>query len=154
MKRMLPWMLTTLLGITLIALVVVLFLPQLTGGESSKAAAEERPAPKLSADEIVEVTSEITEIRTNLADSDYVVKVNFAFQLNNSKAKESFEKIKEISIKPIVIQTFADTKPEQLKTAKGREEFTDRLTALINKTLPEGRLTSIKFTDFMLAPLL
>ncbi|MFB5266577.1 flagellar basal body-associated FliL family protein [Paenibacillus enshidis] len=153
MKKMLPWLITMLLGITLIVVAAFLLLPQLTGQGSSKAAAEERPAPKLSADEIVEVTSEITEVRTNLADSDYVVAVNFAFQLNNSKSKEAFEKIKEISIKPIVIQTLADTKPEQLRTAKGREEFTDRLTALINKTLPEGQLTSTKFTNFMLAPL-
>ncbi|MDP4097535.1 flagellar basal body-associated FliL family protein [Paenibacillus sp. P96] len=153
MKKMLPWLLTTLLGITLIVLAAFLLLPQLTGGESSKAAAKEHSAPKLSADEIVEVTSEMKEIRTNLADSDYVVAVNIAFQLNNGKAKESFEKIKDISIKPIVIQTFADTKPEQLKTAKGREEFADRLTALINKTLPEGKLVSTKFTEFMLATL-
>lgn len=154
MRRMLPWLATILLGITLIVAAVFLLLPQLTGGKTSIAAAERRSAPKLSADEIVAMTSVMTKLRTNLANSDYVVAIDFAFQLNNSSAKESFDKIKEISIKPIVIQTLADTKPEQLETAKGREEFVKKLTALINKNIPEGQVTSTKFTDFILSRLL
>ncbi|MXO81547.1 flagellar basal body protein FliL, partial [Paenibacillus sp. OT2-17] len=77
--------------------------------------------------------------------------MNLSFQLNDAKAKESFEKIKDISIKPIVIQLLADTKPDELRTAKGRDQFSDKLTDLINKSLPEGHLGNAKITDFLLA---
>lgn len=156
MKKMLPWLITILLSITLIVLAVFLLVPQFMGnpsGSNARSAAVDHTEPKLTADEIVEVTSEIQDIKTNLADADYIVSVNFSFQLNSKEAKESFEKIKEISIKPVVIQTLADTKPEQLRSAKGRVEFSDKLMELINESIPEGKLTSVKITNFILAPI-
>jgi flagellar FliL protein len=155
MKKMLPWLITILLAITLIVGAVFVLIPAL-GGKKSEAtpkaqAAQAEQLPRLSAEELVEVSSEITGIKTNLADADYIVQMNLAFQLNDAKAKESFEKIKDISIKPIVIQLLADTKPDELRTAKGREQFSDKLTDLINKSLPEGHLGNAKITDFLLA---
>ncbi|MEK3786595.1 MULTISPECIES: flagellar basal body-associated FliL family protein [Paenibacillus] len=156
MKKMLPWLITILLSITLIVLAVFLLVPQFMdnpSGSNARSAAAEHVELRLTADEIVEVTSEIQDIKTNLADADYIVSVNFSFQLNSKEAKESFEKIKEITIKPVVIQTLADTKPEQLRSAKGRVEFSDKLMELINETIPDGKLTSVKITNFILAPI-
>ncbi|ADM69730.1 hypothetical protein GMA19_01914 [Paenibacillus polymyxa E681] len=155
MKKMLPWLITILLAITLIAGAAFVLIPALSGKKSevipNAQAAQAEQLPKLSADELVEVSSEITGIKTNLADADYIVQMNLSFQLNDAKAKESFEKIKDISIKPIVIQLLADTKPDELRTAKGRDQFSDKLTDLINKSLPEGHLGNAKITDFLLA---
>ncbi|MGG4220801.1 flagellar basal body-associated FliL family protein [Paenibacillus jamilae] len=156
MKKMLPWLITILLAITLIAGAAFVLIPALSGKKSevipnAQAAAQAEQLPRLSADELVEVSSEITGIKTNLADADYIVQMNLAFQLNDAKAKEAFEKIKDISIKPIVIQLLADTKPDELRTAKGRDQFSDKLTDLINKSLPEGHLGNAKITDFLLA---
>ncbi|MBE0335425.1 MAG: flagellar basal body-associated FliL family protein [Bacillota bacterium] len=155
MKKMLPWLITILLAITLIAGAAFVLVPALSGKKSEATpnaqAAQAEQLPRLSADELVEVSSEITGIKTNLADADYIVQMNLAFQLNDAKAKESFEKIKDISIKPIVIQLLADTKPDELRTAKGRDQFSDKLTDLINKSLPEGHLGNAKITDFLLA---
>ncbi|MFC9707984.1 flagellar basal body-associated FliL family protein [Paenibacillus sp. NPDC056933] len=153
MKKMLPWLATSLLAITLIVVVVFVFMQGQNGNKvdtHTAAAAEEK---KMTADEIVEVSSELGEIKTNLADIDHVVVVSFSFKLSDKKAKEDFEKIKEITVKPIIIQTFADTKTDELATAKGRIQFNKNLTELINEALPEGKLASTSFSAFVMAPM-
>lgn len=153
MKKMMPWIATALLAITLIVVVAFVFLQGQNSNKNDNthtAATEEK---KMTADEIVEVSSELGEIKTNLADTDHVVVVSFSFKLSDKTAKEDFEKIKDITVKPIIIQTFADTKSEELATAKGRNQFNERLTALINEALPEGKLSSTSFSAFVMAPM-
>ncbi|MCJ8010610.1 flagellar basal body-associated FliL family protein [Paenibacillus sp. KQZ6P-2] len=154
MKKMLPWLITMLLAITLIVVAVVLLTPQMLGkNNNSNTAAQAIEGKKLSADELVNVTSEITDIKTNLADQDYIVLMSFAFQLNDKKSKEEFDKIKEFKIKPIIIKTLADTKPDELKGSNGKDNLSAKLINLINKTLTEGRLNQIEITNFVLTPL-
>ena len=117
------------------------------------AAVQNVQAKHLTADELVELTTEIKGIKTNLADPDYIVSINFAFQLDTAKAKEEFEKIKEIKIKPLIIKALADTKPEDLNGADGKDQLSSKLVNLINKTLTEGKLTQIEVTNFILAPM-
>lgn len=152
MKKMLPWLATSLLAITLIVVVVFVFMQGQNGNkiDTHTAAAAEK---KMTADEIVAVSSELGEIKTNLADIDHIVVVSFSFKLSDKKAKEDFEKIKEITVKPIIIQTFADTKSDELATAKGRIQFNKKLTELINVALPEGKLASTSFSAFVMAPM-
>jgi len=152
MKKMLPWLATSLLAITLIVVVVFVFMQGQNGNkiDTHTAAAAEK---KMTADEIVAVSSELGEIKTNLADIDHIVVVSFSFKLSDKKAKEDFEKIKEITVKPIIIQTFADTKSDELATAKGRIQFNKKLTELINEALPEGKLASTSFSAFVMAPM-
>ncbi|MWV43542.1 flagellar basal body protein FliL [Paenibacillus sp. HJL G12] len=155
MKKMLPWLITILLAITLIVVAVVLLTPQLLGKDNnnSNTAAQATEVKKLSADELVEMTSEITDIKTNLADQDYIVLMNFAFQLNDKKSKEEFDKIKEFRIKPIIIKTLADTKPDELRGSNGKDQLSAKLINLINKTLTEGKLTQIEITNYILTSL-
>lgn len=155
MKKMLPWIITILLAITLIVLAAFLMMDRWFGSSANdpNSAAQSIEVPKLSADELVEITSEITGIKTNLADQDYIVLMNFAFQLNDKKSKEEFDKIKEFRIKPIIIKTLADTKPEELKGASGKDQLSAKLINLINKTLTQGKLTQIQITDYILTPL-
>ncbi|MFB8373542.1 flagellar basal body-associated FliL family protein [Paenibacillus taichungensis] len=152
MKKMLPWLATSLLAITLIVVVVFVFMQGQNGNkiDTHTAAAAEK---KMTADEIVAVSSELGEIKTNLADIDHIIVVSFSFKLSDKKAKEDFEKIKEITVKPIIIQTFADTKSNELATAKGRIQFNKKLTELINEALPEGKLASTSFSSFVMAPM-
>ncbi|GAS81028.1 MULTISPECIES: flagellar basal body-associated FliL family protein [Paenibacillus] len=153
MKKMMPWLATMLLAITLIVVVVFVFMQGQNGTKNDTHTAAASEAKKMTADEIVEVSSELGEIKTNLADTDHVVVVSFSFKLSDKTAKEDFEKIKEITVKPIIIQTFADTKSEELATAKGRVQFNERLTGLINEALPEGKLSSTSFSAFVMAPM-
>ncbi|OMF17335.1 flagellar basal body protein FliL [Paenibacillus amylolyticus] len=153
MKKMMPWLATMLLAITLIVVVVFVFMQGQNGNKNDTHTAAASEAKRMTADEIVEVSSELGEIKTNLADTDHVVVVSFSFKLSDKTAKEDFEKIKEITVKPIIIQTFADTKSEELATAKGRVQFNERLTGLINEALPEGKLSSTSFSAFVMAPM-
>ncbi|WP_340016654.1 flagellar basal body-associated FliL family protein [Paenibacillus sp. FSL K6-1318] len=153
MKKMMPWLATMLLAITLIVVVVFVFMQGQNGTKNDTHTAAASEAKRMTADEIVEVSSELGEIKTNLADTDHVVVVSFSFKLSDKTAKEDFEKIKEITVKPIIIQTFADTKSEELATAKGRVQFNERLTGLINEALPEGKLSSTSFSAFVMAPM-
>lgn len=151
MKKMLPWLITILLSITLIVVAIFLLSDKLLGDNSkSQASANATALSKLSADEIVKMTSEITGIKTNLADPEHIAQMAFAFQLNDKKAKEEFDKIKEIKIKPIIIKTLADTKPELLNDSKGREQFIAKLQNLINKSLTSGQLIQIEMTEVMI----
>lgn len=154
MKKMLPWLITILLAITLIVLAAFLLVNQMNKpdpGTEVKAAVDSVAGPEhLTADEIVKVTSTIDEIKTNLSDPNYVVVMNFAFQLNDELSKEAFDKIKDYKIKPIIIKTLADTKPEELTGAQGKDNLSSKLLNLINKSLPEGKLIQIDITNFIM----
>ncbi|MCR8845456.1 flagellar basal body-associated FliL family protein [Paenibacillus sp. SC116] len=148
MKRMLPWMITMLLAITLVALVIIMVINSMSG--NSEGNSETSAVVRLSADEIVEMTSELKDIKTNLAGRDTVVAIDFAFQLDSKKTKEEFEKIKELIIKPEVLKTLADTKPEDLEGTKGKDQLSAKLLDLINKKIPEGKVIQVDITNFIM----
>ncbi|WHX51098.1 flagellar basal body-associated FliL family protein [Paenibacillus woosongensis] len=154
MKKMAPWLITMLLAITLIVMAAFLLVNQMTkpnsGNEVNTAVQNVGQPAQLSADELVKVTSSMDGIKTNLSDPNYVVVMNFAFQLDRESSKESFDKIKDFKIKPIIIKTLADTKPEDLIGAKGKDNLSTKLLNLINTSLPEGKLIQIDITEFIM----
>ena len=125
MKKLAPWLITILLSITLIVVAAFLLLRPYTRQTPETQLRDTvqnvAPAPGLTADQIVEVTSTIDEIKTNAADANYIVVANFAFQLDSAESKAAFDKIKDFKIAPIIIKTLADTKPEELNGAKGKD---------------------------------
>jgi flagellar protein FliL len=152
MKKMFPWLITMLLSITLIVLAAFLILkpgsnPTATEGSPPK---KEETAKKMSADDIVKVTSVIEGIKTNLSDPSYVASIDFAFQLNNAKAKEAFDKIADYKVKPIIIKILADKKPGELTGAKGKDQLCTELLNQIDKVLPEGSLSQVEITNFVM----
>ncbi len=153
MKKLLPWIITMLLAITLI--VVAVFLVFGNKDKDTNAAAEKKAETKqekaLSAKEIVAVSSDMTNIKTNLSDASYIVQISFSFQLDSAKTKAEFDEIKEITVKPIDLMTLADITPESLSTVKGKTQLNTKLKNLINKSLPEGEVVNVNITDFMLA---
>ncbi|MDU7474883.1 MAG: flagellar basal body-associated FliL family protein [Paenibacillus macerans] len=154
MKKMLPWLITILLAITLIVIAagyMMNLMNKSDSGNAAKANVETVAEPQMmSADEIVKVTSTIDGVKTNLSDPNYVAQMNFAFQLDSEVSKESFDKIKDFKIKPIIIKTLADMKPEELTGAQGKDNLSSKLINLINKSLPEGKLIQIGITDFVM----
>lgn len=154
MKKMLPWLITILLAITLIVLAAFLLVNQMNkpapGTEVNASVNSVAEPAKLPVDEIVKVTSTIDDIKTNLSEPNYVVVIDFAFQLDSEVSKEAFDKIKDYKIKPIIIKTLADTKPEELTGASGKDNLSSKLLNLINKSLPQGKLIQIDITDFIM----
>lgn len=153
MKKMMPWLATMLLAITLIVVVVFVFMQGQNGTKDDTHTASASETKKMTADEIVEVSSELAQIKTNLADPDRIIMVSFSFRLSDKTAKEDFEKIKSITVKPIIIQALADTKAEELSSAKGMKQFNEKLTGLINEALSEPNLKSASFSDIVIAPM-
>lgn len=154
MKKMLPWISTIMLAVTLIVLATFILTGQMNAGKAETTSEASESKPHLSADEIVEVSSEIIDIKTNLADPNYLVQMNFVFQLNSKKAKEEFEKIKDLVVTPIIIQKLAETSPETLNKTAGRKKFNSEMKELINKELTEGRLQDIRITKFLSTPMM
>lgn len=156
MKKMLPWLITILLAITLIAVAAIFLFNQFfndegaTNAENAAKSVEQVQPAKQSANKKVETTAEIMDIRTNLLDTDYIVVLNFAFQLDSKKAKEEFDKIKDISIKPIIIRTLSDMTEEQLRGSKGKDDLNAKLFNLINPELTHGKLLKVEITNFII----
>ncbi len=155
MKKMLPWLITILLSITLIAVVAIyLFNSVFNKPETGDLAENKQVEVKvLSAKERVAVTSELKEFRRNLADPDYLVIMSFAFQLDNKSTKESFDSLLEIEIKPIISRTLADLSPEDLSGSQGEDMLESKLLNLINPIIPKGKLIKVEITNFMITQL-
>ncbi|MFD2116822.1 flagellar basal body-associated FliL family protein [Paenibacillus yanchengensis] len=154
MKKMLPWIITTLLSIALIAIVAIVLFNQFFA-EPGKSAESAKPinAKVISANERVKVTSELKDYRRNLKDPDYMVIMNFAFQLDSKKAKEDFDKIIEIEIKPIISRILADLEPDDLLGSTGEDMLESKLLNEINPVLPKGKLVKVEITDYMITPM-
>jgi flagellar FliL protein len=153
---MLPWLISLLLAITLIVVAAVMFWSSLFGDSGSGANGEDRTpaqAEPMSADELLEVTSELTDIRTNIADADYVVVLDLSFQLDSKEAKESFDKIKDVAIRPIVNKALWQMTREELAGTAGKDKLSADLINAINPVLPTGKLTKVEITSFIMTPI-
>ncbi|WP_027084310.1 flagellar basal body-associated FliL family protein [Cohnella panacarvi] len=159
MKKLLPWLVSLLLAITLIAIAGIYFWSTLDKDDKNadpdqkaKESVEQVQAePPMSADEMLKVTSELTDIKTNLSDLDHVAMLDLAFTLDTPDAKEEFDKIKTIKIQPIVIRALSAMSPDEIIDAKGKDQLTASLINSINAVLSEGKLTKVDITNFMIA---
>ncbi|CAM3891121.1 flagellar basal body-associated FliL family protein [Cohnella lubricantis] len=160
MKKMLPWLVSLLLAITLIVIVALYFWSTLS--KDSDAASPDKQAQEsvkdveakpLSADEILKVTSELNDIKTNIGDNDYVVTVSFSFQFDSESAMKEFDKVKEIQIKPIVNRALWVMQPDQLSGTQGKDELCAELLNAINPVLTKGKLSNVEITSFIMVPL-
>lgn len=151
MKKMAPWIITILLALILVVMAAYLVMTMNNKNTTSANAAKKVEEKKLSADELVKVTSTMEQVKTNLLDPNYVVIMDLAFQLNDSASKDAFDKIMNFNAKSIIIKTLADTKPNDLIGAKGKDQLANKLKNLINQTLPEGNIVQIDITNFVMS---
>jgi flagellar FliL protein len=157
MKKMLPWLISLLLAITLIVSVGIYvwthYLNDSGSADPEQQAMEsvkDVGARPLTADELLKVTSELTDIRTNIADTNYVVMTGFVFQLDSEKSKQEFDKIKDIVIRPIINRALWVMKPEELQGTKGKDQLYAGLINSINAVLTEGTVIKVELKDFLM----
>ncbi|MFF2482643.1 flagellar basal body-associated FliL family protein [Paenibacillus sp. NPDC058071] len=153
MRKMLPWLVSTLLAITLIVIVAIILIKPVIEGIGSDKGTDTKPVAvkKLSAEKRVEVTSELKDFKRNLRDPEYVVLMSFAFQLDSKKTKEQFDKLLDIEIRPIINRTIADMSAEDLQGSEGEDMLESKLLNLINPILPEGKkLIKVEITNFII----
>ncbi|MFD0959488.1 flagellar basal body-associated FliL family protein [Paenibacillus chungangensis] len=151
MKKMLPWLITILLSITLIAIVGIILFKSMFTETADADKPETVKVQQLSADDRVEVTSELKDFRRNLKDQDFLVMLDFAFQLDSKKTKEEFDKLLEIEIRPVISRTVADLSVDELNGSAGEDALETKLLNLINPMLPKGKLIKVEITNFLLS---
>ncbi|BBI34431.1 flagellar basal body-associated FliL family protein [Cohnella abietis] len=159
MKKLLPWLVSLLLAITLIVVVTFYFWTTLFGDkkakdpdQAAKEMAENVQIEPISADELINRTSDLIDIKTNLADKDYIVQISFSFTFSSEKTKDEFNKIKENKIKPIVNRALWVMSPDDMNGTKGKDQLTAGLINSINAVLTEGKLMNVGITDFIMMP--
>jgi flagellar FliL protein len=154
MKKMLPWLVSIVLSIILIAIVAVIaFNYMFDDKDGNKDPKPEVKVETLSAKERVEVTSVLTEYRRNLKDQNYVVILSFAFQLDSKKTKEEFDQILDLEIKPVISRTLADTTADELAGSQGEDALETKLLNLLNPILPKGKMIKVEITDIIITEL-
>ncbi|CAI6026913.1 flagellar basal body-associated FliL family protein [Cohnella sp. JJ-181] len=160
MKKMLPWLVSLLLAITLIVIAGLYSWTAFFGKKdagNTEASVQDSvkhiEAEALSAEERSKVTSELNDIKTNLSDTNYIVVFGFTFQLDNGKAKAEFDEVKESLIKPIINRALWSTTPEEMQGTKGKDELVSELLNEINPVLTEGRVVKIGITNFLMQEL-
>lgn len=156
MKKILPWMIMVLVSITLIISATFVLYTYLSKDNDDKKTEQQQAVdsvnsvrPKqLSAEEIVEVTSKIEDITTNLANKDQI-RLSFAFQLENKKAKAEFEKLQFI-VQSEIINLLADTQPTEIQGSKGLDNFSAKLMNRVNAIMMKGKVQHIYITNIIL----
>lgn len=157
MKKMLPWLVSLLLAITLIVSVGIYVWNEFVTGSDPKnpeaqvnEIVQDVKATPISADEMIKVASELTDIRTNIADTNYVVVISFNFQLDSAKTKEEFDKIKDIQIKPIVNRALWVMEPEDFQGTEGKDRLCATLINAINEVMADGKVVKVEVKDFIM----
>ncbi|MDG0793552.1 flagellar basal body-associated FliL family protein [Cohnella ginsengisoli] len=160
MKKMLPWLVSLLLAITLIVIAGLYSWSTFFGKKDAvdtETAVQESvkhvEAEALSAEERSKVTSDLNDIKTNLSDTNYIVIFGFTFQLDNAKAKAEFDEIKDSVIKPIINRALWNTTPDEMQGTKGKDELVAELLNEINPVLTKGKVVKIGITNFLMQEL-
>ncbi|MCP3772806.1 flagellar basal body-associated FliL family protein [Paenibacillus sp. MZ04-78.2] len=118
--------------------------------QAQSSARDVKQAKKLTPDEVKQNTVIMKDVLTNLAGGNgKFIKLSFAFELENKKAKEEFEKL-DSQMKAIVIQTLSDMTPEQVSGSKGFDNLTSALMNKMTPLLQAGKINQILITDFVL----
>jgi|HigsolmetaAR203D_1030402.scaffolds.fasta_scaffold01329_17 Flagellar basal body-associated protein len=158
-KKMLPWLVIVLVAVTLITVAAFVLwealmkdpLPDDPALLARNSVDNVRP-DQLSAEQISKLTVNMDDITTNLSDLDYVVRISFAFQLSNDKAKDEFTKLEHLA-KSTVIKTLSDTKPEEIRGSEGQDALISKLMNSINGILREGKVSKIDITQLIISRL-
>jgi flagellar FliL protein len=116
---------------------------------AQSSAKEAKVAKKVSPDEAKANTVILKDILTNLATNNRFIKASFAIELENTKAKDEFEKL-DFKMKAIIVQTLSDMTPEQVQGSKGLDNLTSILLNKMNPLLSLGKIKQIWITDNVL----
>ncbi|MCD1257812.1 flagellar basal body-associated FliL family protein [Paenibacillus athensensis] len=115
--------------------------------QAEEAVASVKPTKPPTAEEVKANTAIIKDIATNLATSGSVVKISFAFELEDSDAKTEFDSLLDSAVKGTIVQVLNDTTLEQIQGSKGSDTLTSTLMNKINPLLQKGKIRQIWITD-------
>lgn len=155
-KKILPWLIMVFIAITLIVIGAFILWEFIM-----KDAQDTHPnhqvqdivgdveAVKLSAAERAELTYNLPEVTTNLADINYMVLIRFAFVVENEKTLKEIELLEPLVL-DTVFNTLSDTQPEEINGSQGKDLLKAKLINQINPILREGNIREINLSNFII----
>ncbi|HEX7058029.1 MAG TPA: flagellar basal body-associated FliL family protein [Bacilli bacterium] len=154
-KKLLPVMIIVLIAITLIISAAAILWNYLDKQSQAQDPANQaiqsvdKVAPKKkSAQEIHDLTANIDDMITNLANGQ-IIKISFAFELENDQAKEEFDLL-NTQIKSAIIVTLVDMNPDDIQGSKGLDALSTILMNKVNNLLTKGKVIHVNVTNFVL----
>ena len=147
-NRLFNMALIIIVAITLLGVVTfVLWQTYLAPASSEESHAQQ--VETLTAEELEAYTVDTGEITTNLFTNNYIV-VRFSITADSEEAKEELEKrMPEVS--QIIIKTFADLTPEDIKGSQGWNKLEARIMNEISSLMQEGKIVKVITTKKVLS---
>lgn len=118
--------------------------------QAQDAVASVKPTKPASAETVKANTSVIKDILTNLSGSQNFIKISFAFEMENAKAKSEFDSLLESAVKGSIVKILGDMTKDQIEGSKGSDSLTSTIMNKINPLLHEGKIKQIWITDKVL----
>lgn len=98
-------------------------------------------------DKLVEVSVDVPEVMTNLADKR-VVKVALKIQTTSKAAAEELTK-RNFQINNIIIEELSELTTEDLKGKQGKQLFKKAVKTKLNELMQEGEVKEVYLTSFI-----
>jgi flagellar FliL protein len=138
-NKLVMLMMILLVAIALVGAVALVFVLKYTNQE---------PVSEPSIEQVLDVSVDIPEITTNLADEGFV-RISFKIQTDSKKAKKELEQ-RMFQANNIIILTLSDKTAENIKGKDGQKQFEEELKKQLNEIMQEGKVENVYITQFIL----
>jgi flagellar FliL protein len=132
-------MMILLVAIALAGAVALMFVLKYTN---------EDPESEPSIEQVLDVSVDIPEVTTNLA-NDGFVRISFKIQTDSKMAKKELEQ-RMFQVNNIIILELSDKTAETIKGKEGNRQFEEELKGKINEIMQEGKVEKVYITQFIL----
>ncbi|MFC5588421.1 flagellar basal body-associated protein FliL [Sporosarcina soli] len=138
-NKVLTISLIILVCITLVGVVALILVTQMTKGDSDK-------EPTI--DEIIESSVDVEEITTNLAGNQFI-RISLKIQTDNKKAAAELAK-RDFQVKNTVIQELSEMTSKDLEGKIGKQAFEDAIKSQIDPLMQEGQIEKVYIVSYII----
>ncbi|WP_255726509.1 flagellar basal body-associated protein FliL [Sporosarcina sp. ACRSM] len=138
-NKVLTISLIILVCITLVGVVALILVTQMTKGDSDK-------EPTI--DEIIESSVDVEEITTNLAGNQFI-RISLKIQTDNKKAAAELAK-RDFQVKNMVIQELSEMTSKDLEGKVGKQAFEDAIKSQLDPLMQEGQIEKVYIVSYII----
>ncbi len=138
-NKVLTISLIILVCITLVGVVALILVTQMTKGDSDK-------EPTI--DEIIESSVDVEEITTNLAGNQFI-RISLKIQTDNKKAAAELAK-RDFQVKNTVIQELSEMTAKDLEGKVGKQALEVAIKSQIDPLMQEGQIKKVYIVSYII----
>lgn len=138
-NKVLTISLIILVCITLVGVVALILVTQMTKGDSDR-------EPTI--DEIIESSVDVEEITTNLAGNQFI-RISLKIQTDNKKAATELGK-RDFQVKNTVIQELSEMTAKDLEGKIGKQAFEDAIKSQLDPLMQEGKIERVYIVSYII----